>query len=258
MNLAVNARDAMPEGGIMRLVTSNVVVDEDFVSRNLGSRTGEYVLLEVSDTGEGMDEATLERIFEPFFTTKEVGKGTGLGLATVYGIVKQSGGYISVTSAPGGGSSFKIYLPLDTHTQKRSGQGRVDTVGRKGNETILLVEDERAVRSMLYISLRGYGYRVLQAADGEEALRRYEEAVEPVQLLLTDVVMPKMNGEELAEKLYRRDKRIKVLFMSGYMDREIRWHGAPPEQHWYMQKPFIPEQLACKVREVFESVHVSG
>jgi PAS domain S-box-containing protein len=258
MNLAVNSRDAMPGGGTLRLVTSNVVLNEEFVSRHVGSRPGAYVLLEVGDTGVGMDQATRERIFEPFFTTKEVGKGTGLGLATVYGIVKQSGGYIGVESEPGKGSTFRIYLPLPAVSRVQAEQDRERAGGGRGNETVLLVEDETAVRSMLYSSLKGYGYRVIQAADGEEALRLFEQGTEPVHLLLTDVVMPRMNGEELAEEITRRDGRVKVLFMSGYTDREIHWRSAPPDDRSYLQKPFTPDQLVRRVRELFDAENDFG
>ncbi|MFW6181322.1 MAG: ATP-binding protein, partial [Spirochaetota bacterium] len=258
MNLAVNSRDAMPGGGTLRVVTSNVTLEEQFVSRHVGSRPGEYVLLEVSDTGVGMDRETQERIFEPFFTTKEVGKGTGLGLATVYGIVKQSGGYISVESEPGEGSTFRIYLPLPSPKRRQEEKPAERAGGGRGHETILLVEDETAVRSMLYSSLKGYGYRVIQAADGAEALQVFEQAAEPVHLLVTDVVMPRMNGEELAEEITRRNERVKVLFMSGYTDREIHWKGAPPEDRCYLQKPFAPDQLARRVRELLDSENDFG
>ncbi|CAN5125617.1 hypothetical protein BH09MYX1_BH09MYX1_49200 [soil metagenome] len=237
MNLAVNARDAMPTGGKLTIEAANVELE-----------LGDHVLLAISDTGIGMDAATRARLFEPFFTTKPVGKGTGLGLATVFGIVKQSGGTVNVYSEPGEGSTFKIYLPrTDLALESDHAQAPVTTLG--GSETILLVEDQDQVRMVACAILRRHGYRVLDAASGAEALGVSKTFTGTIDLLLTDVVMPRMSGPKLAEALAPLRPAMKVLFASGYTDDAIVHHGILQGGVAFVQKPFTPETLLRKVRD---------
>lgn len=253
MNLAVNARDAMPEGGRLTLETANVKLDDAFVQEHVGAQPGAYAMLAVSDSGNGMDVEVQKHLFEPFFTTKEKGKGTGLGLSTVYGIVKQSGGYISVYSEPGRGSCFKIYLPqVSEETQKKTVQAApAKTTG--GTETILLVEDEEAVRALTVKILRAKGYTVLEAGDGKEAQAVLKEHSGALDLLLSDVVMPRMGGPELAAWLKRGRRGVKILFMTGYTDLSAFQEGSLPPGTALLSKPFSPQVLAEKVREVLDS-----
>jgi PAS domain S-box-containing protein len=253
MNLAVNARDAMPAGGKLRIETANVELDEAFTRTHPGSKAGSQVLLEVTDTGTGMDATTLTHIFEPFFTTKERGKGTGLGLATVYGIVKQSNGYTGVESAPGKGTSFKIYLPRDAGQRLAEEQQPYSADNPGGSETILLVEDSEPLRKLVKTFLDSAGYRVFQASSGEDALEVSTRIGCPLDLLLTDVVMPGMNGRVLAEHLLAGQPGMEVLYMSGYTDSFIAGHGVlDPETH-LLHKPFTEEVFLRKVREVLDS-----
>jgi PAS domain S-box-containing protein len=252
MNLVVNARDSMPSGGKVTIETDNVYLDEEYANSHSGVRPGSYVMLAVSDTGTGMDEKTQARIFEPFFTTKELGKGTGLGLSTIYGIVKQSGGNIWVYSEVGRGTTFKVYLPrVDEEAQQYR---RTATTGEvlHGKETVLLVEDEEMVRKLAYRILATHGYKVLEAASGGAALPICERHQGPIHLLLTDVVMPEMSGPEIAEKLRRQRPETRVLFMSGYTDDAIVHHGVLEEGANFIQKPFAPDALATKVRNVLD------
>jgi PAS domain S-box-containing protein len=251
MNLAVNARDAMPGGGRLLIETAMVELDESYVSASPEARPGRYTMLAVSDTGIGMDEATRRRIFEPFFTTKPAGQGTGLGLAMVQGIVAQSGGLVNVYSEPGQGTAFKIYLPALAGTEVAPEKSAVVSALR-GWETILVVEDQVEVRDFAAAALKGFGYRVLQAPNAAEALRICERENQPIHLVLTDVVMPHMSGRELAGRLVELRPEVKVLFMSGYTDNVIVHHGVLDEGANFIQKPFSPDVLARKVREALE------
>jgi two-component system cell cycle sensor histidine kinase/response regulator CckA len=252
MNLAVNARDAMPTGGKLKIATANVQLDEAYTRLHPGSRVGSYVLLSVTDTGIGMDPATLTHIFEPFFTTKERGKGTGLGLATVYGIVKQSNGYTGVDSTPGKGTSFQIYLPRHTGQFVAEEQEHVSPDMLRGSETILLVEDSEPLRKLVETFLNSAGYCVFSADSGESALEVSTGIGRPLDLLLTDVVMPGMNGRVLAEHLLPRQPGMKVLYMSGYTDTFIAGHGVLEPGTHLLHKPFTEEVFLRKVREVLD------
>jgi predicted ATPase/signal transduction histidine kinase len=257
MNLAVNARDAMPGGGTLTIETKNRELDERYARAHLTVRAGSYVLLEVSDTGEGMNEETQSRMFEPFFTTKEQGKGTGLGLSTVYGIVQQSGGHIEVQSELGRGTSFKIYLPAVAEPADPPSRLKAATPVVRGTETILLVEDEALVRNLAREILTGLGYRVLFATDGFEALRVQAQEQRPIDLLITDVLMPRMNGPQLAKRLQQVLPDIGILFFSGYTaDAAVR-QGIRAEAA-FLQKPFSPDALARKTRDVLDRRRVKG
>jgi PAS domain S-box-containing protein len=253
MNLAANARDAMPAGGKLTIETANAELDETYTSAHVAVKPGRYVMLSVSDTGVGMDEGTMSQVFEPFFTTKPVGQGTGLGMATVYGIVKQSGGSIWAYSEPGRGSTFKIYLP-EAGGALSPTRLLVEATGKSGTgETVLLVEDEEPVRRIAERILTSEGYRVLVAADGEEAMDIANQAQGKIHLLLTDVVMPKMNGNQLAEKVAERNPRLRVLYMSGYTDDVIVRHGMLKPDTQFIGKPFNSAALRRKVREVLDA-----
>jgi two-component system, cell cycle sensor histidine kinase and response regulator CckA len=252
INLVVNARDAMLQGGMLTIQTANVVLDETYTKRRAGVRPGRHALLAVSDTGIGMDAATQARLFEPFFTTKEAGKGTGLGLSTVFGIVKQSEGHISVYSEPGHGSTFKVYLPAVEENVPSAASEPVATPSYQGTETILLAEDELGLRSLTRHILRMHGYKVLEASQGEKALRVAEEYDGTIHLLVTDVVMPVLSGRQLAERLGVVRPNVKVLYLSGYMDDAVVRHGVLQAEMAFLQKPFTPDSLAAKVREVLD------
>ena len=213
---------------------------------------GAYVMLAISDNGCGMDQETLSQIFEPFFTTKEPTKGTGLGLSTVYGIVKQSGGSIFVYSEPGTGTSFKIYLPRIEQPVTSRRQIRVEVESPRGSETVLVVEDDEVVRKLIYDALRKYGYEVLEAANGAEALLVCERHETPIPLIVTDVVMPQMSGRVLAARLRERHPAMRVIYMSGYTDDAVVRHGLLDASMFFLQKPFTPSVLAHKVREVLD------
>jgi two-component system, cell cycle sensor histidine kinase and response regulator CckA len=252
MNLAINARDAMPQGGHLIVETANVDLDADYVRRHVGARPGPHVMLAVSDSGLGIPREIQAHIFEPFFTTKEQGKGTGLGLATVYGIVKQSGGYIEVDSAPERGTTFRIYLPrIDAEAPGPDRAARPATPAG-GTETILLVEDEDGVRELARDILRTSGYTVLEARNGPEALLLCERHQGPLDLLLTDVVMPRMSGRELAERLAPLRPDLNVLYMSGYTDDAVIRHGVLGAGTAFLQKPFTPTVLVQRVRETLD------
>jgi two-component system cell cycle sensor histidine kinase/response regulator CckA len=252
MNLAVNARDAMPKGGILTIETANVELDRNYTARHLTVEPGPYVLLAVSDNGVGMDAATQARLFEPFFTTKATGRGTGLGLSTALGIVKQSRGTVDVYSEPDRGTSVKVYLPrIDQPPSEES--ENVGKASRRGTETILLVEDDEMVRHLVRDTLLREGYRIFDAADPMEARRIAENYRGAIQLLITDVVMPKVSGRELADGLLRRRPDMKVLYMSGYTDNAILSSGILEKEVAFLQKPFTPAVLSEKVRDVIES-----
>jgi nitrogen-specific signal transduction histidine kinase len=250
MNLAVNARDAMPQGGRLSIATSNVYLDTAYADAHPEVAPGDYVMLAVSDNGVGMDAATRARVFEPFFTTKGPGRGTGLGLAMVYGIVRQSGGHIWLYSEPGKGSVFKIYMPATTEGDEDAPPAPA-AVPSGGVETILLAEDEASVRVLVSEVLSQAGYRVLAAPSGADALKLMEGV--NVKLLLTDVVMPGMSGSELAKQVAAVYPGIKVIYMSGYTDDAIVDHGALVSGVEFLQKPFSPTVLLRRVREVLDS-----
>jgi CheY-like chemotaxis protein len=252
MNLAVNSRDAMPRGGQLVIETTEVECREGEPKPEAELAPGRYVLLVVRDTGHGMDAETKSRVFEPFFTTKGRGKGTGLGLSTVYGIVKQSGGDITVESAVGQGATFRIYLPaLETPARETEPISRERPAG-EGVETILLVEDEPGLRKLASEMLLKQGYRVVEANDGPEALRVWNQNPDLVDLLLTDVVMPQMSGRELAEQLRAMRPELRVLYMSGYTHDVIARHGVLDSETAFLQKPFTPDTLGRKIRTLLD------
>ncbi|MBI3603872.1 MAG: PAS domain S-box protein [Nitrospirae bacterium] len=253
MNLAVNARDAMPKGGRLTIKMANVELGEADASQSVVTRPGRYVMLAVSDTGHGMDAETQARIFEPFFTTKDKSKGTGLGLSMVYGIVKQSGGYIFVRSDLQQGTTVTIYLPRVMEDVTAAESGRVAGELCRGTETILLVEDEDTIRVLLSQGLRSYGYDVLEACEADEALRISRQHAAPIHLLLTDVVMPGVSGRELVERLAPARPEMKVLYMSGYTNDVIVHNGVSAAGTAFLQKPFTPDVLARRVREVLDA-----
>lgn len=248
VNLATNARDAMPEGGKLVIETANVDLEDPASSKKVDVKPGAYVMLAVSDTGVGMDAETRSRLFEPFFTTKQQSKGSGLGLSTVYGIVKQSEGQVSVYSQPGCGTIFEIYLPRSSEAVPVGPPRR--TAAPKGSETILLVDDEEGVRKLCQAILHANGYSVIEAAGGAAALAAYEKNAHKVDLVLTDVVMPQMDGFELGARLTRENAEVKILYMSGYRDSAV---GAQETHPAFLHKPFTPDTLLEKVREVLDT-----
>jgi len=252
VNLVINARDALPDGGRVTVTTANLHLTATDDARGNGVRPGAYVTLSVSDTGVGMDVPTQARIFDPFFTTKESGQGTGLGLSTVYGIVEQSGGHIEVESAPGQGATFTIFLPRHTGALAAAAGPTDRRSFPRGTETLLLVEDEAAVRSSARRLLERHGYTVIEARHGAEALRIIEAGDRAVDLVITDVVMPEMGGRELVERLRTRHPGVKVLFMSGYSERAVASDGVMPPGTGFVEKPFTIEQLTRRTRELLD------
>ncbi|MCL4502999.1 MAG: PAS domain S-box protein [Deltaproteobacteria bacterium] len=253
INLVVNARDSMPRGGEICIETKNITLDAVYAQKYEDLRPGDYVMISVSDTGSGMDGASLARVFEPFFTTKQLGKGTGLGLSTVHGIVKQSGGHIDVVSEVGRGTTFKIYLPRLSYPTSEHEKAPARPSSKQGTETVLLVEDEDIVRQVARHMLEMNGYTVLEAASGYDALSVSRQAQGPIHLLVTDVVMPGMSGKKAAEILRAQRPGLKVLFMSGHTENAIVHHGVLDPGIAFIQKPFRQKQLTAKVREVLDN-----
>ncbi|HMQ54874.1 MAG TPA: ATP-binding protein, partial [Anaerolineae bacterium] len=254
VNLVVNARDAMPNGGHLTIETRNLVLDQSYTDQHLEMQPGEYVLLAISDTGCGMSEQIKVRIFEPFFTTKEVGKGTGLGLATVYGIVKQSKGNIWVYSEEQRGTIFKLYFPrIELPSVQFKSQASLRSETPSGTETVLLVEDDTQVRTLVRGALQKWGYHLLEAPNGDEALRLAQDHADYIHLLLTDVIMPGMNGFSLATRLTQLHPELKVLFMSGYTESTLIKYNGVTHNANLLNKPFSSTELAHKVRAVLDS-----
>ena len=252
LNLAVNARDAMPNGGKLIIETADAELDAGFTERSHGARVGKHVLITVTDTGTGMDEETRARLFEPFFTTKAEGRGTGLGLATVYGIVKQSGGSIWVYSEPGKGSAFKVYLPIATGALEAP-VAPIESEDIRGIETVLVLEDQPDVRALIEKTLRRYGYSAVVAADGPEAIAAARAHDHPIHLMLTDVVLPGTSGREVANQVLADRPTLRVLYMSGYTEDAIHHHGVLESGLAFIQKPFTTDSLVRKIREVLDA-----
>jgi nitrogen-specific signal transduction histidine kinase/CheY-like chemotaxis protein len=252
LNLAVNARDAMPGGGSLTIETANRELDEEYCQSHPEARPGRHAMLAVTDTGTGMDAPTLARIFEPFFTTKEAGRGTGLGLSTVYGIARQSGGHIAVLSEPGRGTSFQLYLPIVTEAPEAETKASIHAPSGAG-EVVLLVEDEEPLRRLGVRILSKAGYAVIEAGDAESALALFQERGSEIRLLLTDVVLPKNNGRWLAEKLREFKPALRVLYTSGYSEEVIAHQGRPNAAVHFLPKPFTAESLLSRVRSALDA-----
>jgi CheY-like chemotaxis protein len=251
-NLCVNAKDAIEDIGKVTIETANVSFDSDYCSEHSGFVPGDYVMIALSDNGCGMDKEIINNLFEPFFTTKGIGEGTGLGLATVYGIVKQNNGFINVYSEPGKGTTFKIYLPRHVAKNQPSISPEPKTISATGSETILVVEDEEAILSMTVLMLERLGYTVIAALNPAEALKAAKSNPQKIHLLMTDVVMPGMNGRDLAKEMHKLFPKLKCLFMSGYTANTIAHHGVLDDGVQFLQKPFSMQDLAKKVRDVLD------
>jgi two-component system cell cycle sensor histidine kinase/response regulator CckA len=253
MNLVTNARDAMPAGGTITIQTRSAHIDKQFIEERGYGKAGRYALLTVSDSGEGIDSETKSKIFEPFFTTKEQGKGTGLGLSMVYGIVKQNNGYIDVDSEPGRGTTFAIYLPLLEGVAAKEQIATDDLPAKGGSETILIAEDNENIRELFSNILQHYGYRVITAVDGEDAIIKFCENRDQVKLLLLDGIMPRKNGKEVYEEIRTINPSIKAIFVSGYTEDIISREGLLEQGINFVQKPVTPLALLNKVREVLDA-----
>jgi CheY-like chemotaxis protein len=251
-NLCVNARDAIADVGKITIETSKAVFDEIYCAHHPGSVPGKYVMLTIRDDGCGMEKGILDQIFEPFFTSKEIDQGSGLGLSSVYGIVKQNNGFIDVDSEPGKGSTFRIYLPLSAGKIVDARREKTSEFPRSHGETILVVEDEPALLALDKTMLEKLGYRVLTAGTPSEAFKLAEEHINEINLLITDVIMPEMNGQKLAQQLQSLYPDIKVLFISGYSSDVINHQGDPDKDLNFIQKPFFLKDLAAKVRDALE------
>jgi CheY-like chemotaxis protein len=251
MNLAVNARDAMPAGGQLLIETENVELDEDYLLQHASPRPGRYIRVTVSDTGVGIPEDIRSHLFEPFFTTKEKGRGTGLGLATVYGVVQQSGGYVWVYSERGSGATFKVYLPASEGPHEEPA-APVNRITSRGSELVLVIEDEDAVRRLASLVLRRAGYRVFEAGSAKDAEEQIASQNQPFDLVISDVVMPGSSGPALFDRLAGRHPTLKVLYMSGYTDDAVIRQGRLDAGAAFLQKPFTGEVLLRKVREVLD------
>ncbi len=250
MNLSTNARDAMPDGGRLIITLERIEVDEEFARIHAFERPGEYALLSVSDTGKGMDQETAQQIFEPFFTTKESGRGTGLGLAVVYGIIKQHDGYINVYSEPGEGTTFRIYLPLTGMTVSQT-QAVTQKAVEGGNETILIAEDDDAIRDLLQKALSSVGYRIIEATDGEDALEKFRDHRDEIDMVFLDLVMPRMSGAEAYSWMRKERQSLKALIISGYpmnVTDKMKETASLP----LIQKPFSPRDVLARVREILD------
>ncbi len=249
-NLITNARDAMPKGGVLTIATGIVTIDNDFLKvRGFGKVNSKYAEITFSDTGEGMDEATLEKIYDPFFTTKEVGKGTGLGLATVYGIVQQHNGYIAVESKPNKGTTFHLYFPITGMRADEERDAAATTV--TGNETILIAEDDDEVRHFVQEALQEYGYTIIEAVEGEDAMDKFRQN-RPINLIILDSVMPKKNGREVYEEIHRIAPHVKVLFTSGYTKDIILDKGVEDGEFDFIAKPLLLDELLEKIRQILD------
>jgi nitrogen-specific signal transduction histidine kinase/ActR/RegA family two-component response regulator len=257
MNLVVNARDAMPKGGVLTIETNHVPLDEHYTNRHISVKPGAYIMLAVSDNGGGMDSATQARLFEPFFTTKSAGRGTGLGLSTVFGIVKQSGGSVDVYSEVGRGTTVKVYLPRVDQPVVVEPEKKARPAVR-GAETILVVEDDEMVRTLVRETLEREGYKLLEAPGPLEARSVADTFRGPIQLMITDVVMPKVSGRELATQMNKARPDMKILYMSGYTDNAVLASGILQKEVAFLQKPFTPAALSEKVREVLENGKTRG
>jgi len=257
MNLAVNARDAMPGGGRLVLRTANVDVDSTCAAQHPGARIGPHAMLSITDTGSGIDDATLKQVFEPFFTTKEPGKGTGLGLATVYGIVKQSGGFVTVYTQLRKGSTFSVFLPL-AEVATTAEPESAEPAGPRGTETVLLIEDQYAVRAVTRDALQRFGYAVIEAGSGDEAIRTAMRAQQRIDLVITDVVLLGISGRDAARRICSFRPEARVLYISGYTDDAIAHHGVLDKGLAFLEKPFTPAKLARKVREVLDAPQAPG
>jgi CheY-like chemotaxis protein len=254
MNLATNARDAMPRGGVFTVKTEQVNITEGFTNAHGYGKAGPYAKITISDTGAGMDEATQKHIFEPFYTTKEVGKGTGLGLAVVYGIIKQHDGFINVYSEPGRGTTFRIYSPLIATEAAEKTVTRLEDPPTRGTETVLLAEDDMNLRKLSRTVLTEYGYTVIEAVDGAEAVKKFMENKDTIQLLLFDLIMPKMNGKEASDEIKKIKPEMKVLFASGYDPDLLQQKELLGEGVHLVYKPITPMDLLRKVRSVLDGV----
>jgi CheY-like chemotaxis protein len=252
LNLATNARDAMPNGGHLTLDTQRVELDDTFIRSHGYGEPGMFTVISVSDTGSGMDKETMAKIFEPFFTTKEVEKGTGLGLAMVYGIIKQHNGYINVYSEPGSGTTFRLYLPAIESMEEVLVKTEIEPLPSNGNETILVAEDDAALRRLFSTILQAYGYKVILAQDGEEAIKKFADNRDKIQLIMLDMIMPKKSGKEVFDIIRKMRPDIKTLFSSGYTADRIDKDNMSKGGFDFIMKPVSPKELLKKIREVLD------